>query len=201
MEPDAIPDVPRTIGSASRGRLSFLNLQARASLVAADVVASFPGRQRFVMAWSVDEAPAGVSGIVGLSDAVHGLRLPVRPLPAGGVDKMQRHVPYAIVDKAPDWSVGHTALVLTMKNHDLPTGDFLPRLLRHIKLVTHLFEAKGMDGYLVYAGEDYEWGYLHWTDEAAARLAFSTPDGAAGPKDSRAFQRALVTSRIALPSD
>jgi hypothetical protein len=112
----------------------------------------------------------------------------VQPLRAGGVDAMQLRTPYALVDKAADWAAGYTSLVMTMKNDTLPAADYVPRLKRHIKLVTQLFEPNGLDGYMVYAGEDFEWGYLHWVDRETSQKAFATPEGRTGPQDSASFQ-------------
>jgi hypothetical protein len=112
----------------------------------------------------------------------------VQPLPSGGVDAMQLGVPYAAVDKAIDWSTGYTALVWTTKNESLPAEDYVPRLKRHIKLVVQLFEPRGMDGYLILAGKDFEWAYLHWVSEEASVHAFASPEGKTGPADSASFQ-------------
>ncbi len=50
----------------------------------------------------------------------------VVPLPAGGVDAMQAHTPYALVDKAADWKTGFTSLVMTARNDNLPAKEFDP---------------------------------------------------------------------------
>jgi hypothetical protein len=85
---------------------------------------------------------------------------------------------------------------MALKNDDMPAADYIPRLRRHVKLVTQLFESKGMDGYMVYAGDNFEWAYLHWTDEDTAKRAFATEDGATGPKDSRSIQRPLPRTQL-----
>ena len=64
----------------------------------------------------------------------------------------------------------------------------MPRLKRHIRLVTQLFEPNGLDGYMVYAGEDFEWAYLHWVDKETSVRAFATPAGKTGPADSVSIQ-------------
>jgi hypothetical protein len=162
---------------------------------------SAAGKKPFLIGWTVEEAPAAMAKVVAITSLAKSALpaagcMPVRPLPAGGVDKMQLRLPYAIVDRAPDWSAGFTALVMALKNDDMPAGDYIPRLRRHVKLVTQLFESKGMDGYMVYAGDNFEWAYLHWTDEETAKRAFATPDGATGPKDSRSIQRPLPRAQI-----
>lgn len=194
-----VADVPATMGKASRGGapFSFCTLPEAAPLAAAQARSS----QSFLVGWSIEEMRAPMAKVVAISNLPKGV-LPkdackqVQALPKGGVEAMKLHVPYAVVDKVPDWSAGFTALVMTQKNNDLPAGDYIPRLKRHVRLVTHLFESKGMDGYMVYAGEDFEWAYLHWKDEDTAKRAFATPDGATGPQDSRSIQRPLPRAQI-----
>ncbi|HEV2200688.1 MAG TPA: hypothetical protein VGR73_12775 [Bryobacteraceae bacterium] len=125
----------------------------------------------------------------------------VQPLPAGGADAMQLHTPYALVDKATDWGTGYTSLVMTRKNDALPAKDYVPRLKRHVKLVTQLFEPNGMDGYIVYAGEDFEWAYLHWVDRETSLKAFATPEGRTGPEDSASFQHPRGTAVQIFPGE
>lgn len=195
-----VKDVPATIGSASKagGPFFFCTLADGAALAAAQTRA---GGKPFLLGWSIEEAPATMSKVVAITNLAKA-SLPaggcqqVQALGAGGVDKMPLHAPYAIVDKAPDWSVGFTALVMALKNDDMPAADYIPRLRRHVKLVTQLFESKGMDGYMVYAGDNFEWAYLHWKDEDTAKRAFATPDGATGPRDSRSIQRPLPRVQI-----
>jgi hypothetical protein len=194
-----VKDVPATIGKASRtaGPFFFCTLPDAAPLANAQAGAKKP----FLIGWTIEEAPPTMAKVVAIT-SLSKARLPdtgcmqVQALGAGGVGKMKLHVPYAIVDKVPDWSVGFTALVMALKNDDMPAGDYIPRLRRHVKLVTQLFESKGMDGYMVYAGDNFEWAYLHWTDEDTAKRAFATPDGATGPKDSRSIQRPLPRTQI-----
>jgi hypothetical protein len=195
-----VKDVPATIGNASRatGPFSFCTLPDPAPLAAAQAAA---GSKPFLIGWTIEEAPAPMAKVVAITN-LPTARLSgagckqVQALTAGGVDQIKLHVPYAIVDKVPDWSVGFTALVMAQKNDDMPAADYIPRLKRHVKLVTQLFESKGMDGYIVYAGENFEWAYLHWTDEDTAKRAFATPDGATGPQDSRSIQRPLSRKQI-----
>jgi hypothetical protein len=154
------------------------------------------------IAWSLDEWPMQLKKHVAITDfpaASHAAGcIQVEKLPPGGVDDIQLHVPYALVDHAVDWSVGFTALVMAIINDDMPREHYIPRLKRHVNLVTQLFESKGMDGYVVYAGADFEWAYLHWKDEETAKKAFATPDGATGPMDSRSIQRPLGRKLISL---
>ena len=123
----------------------------------------------------------------------------VQRLGKGGVDTMQLHTPYALVDKATDWSTGYTQQVMTTKNDTLPASEYVPRLKRHVKLVTELFESQGLDGYIVYAGENFEWAYLHWTDRETSQKAFATPAGKTGQQDSQSFQHALGGSTQIFP--
>lgn len=114
---------------------------------------------------------------------------------------MQLHTPYALVDKAMDWTAGYTSLVMTAKNDALPAKDYVPRLKRHVRLVTQLFEPHGLDGYMVYAGEDFEWAYLHWVDKETSVRAFATPEGKTGPADSASFQHPRGASVQIFPGD
>jgi hypothetical protein len=195
-----VKDVRATIGNSSRasGPFFFCTLPDAAPLASVPAVARKPA---FLIGWTIEEAPATMARAVVITSlpkarlsAAGCLR--VQRLPAGGVDKMRLHVPYAIVDQASDWSVGFTALVMALKNDDMPAGDYIPRLRRHVKLVTQLFASKGMDGYMVYAGDNFEWAYLHWKDEDTAKRAFATPHGATGPQDSRSIQRPLPRTQI-----
>jgi hypothetical protein len=188
-----VPDVPATIGSASAVSLplSLCTMDDFASLQSARASAGAASKQPVLLAWNIGEIPPGMAKVVAISSSSTAGCMPVQTLPAGGVEQMRLNVPYAVVDKAPDWSRGYTALVINMKNDDLPGADYLSRLKRHVRLVTTLFEPKGMDGYIVLAGARHEWAYLHWIDEDTAKRAFATPDGATGPRDSRSIQRAL----------
>jgi len=114
---------------------------------------------------------------------------------------MQLHTPYAAVDKATDWTTGYTSLVMTAKNDALPAKDYVPRLKRHIRLVTQLFEPNGLDGYIAYAGEDFEWAYLHWLDKETSVKAFATPEGKTGPADSASFQHGRGASVQIFPGE
>lgn len=199
-----VKDVPATIGNASKagGPFFFCTLTDGAALAAAhDAAKPRANSKSFLIGWNIEEAPTTMSKVVAIT-SLSKASLPakgcqqVRALGAGGVDKMQLHAPYAIVDHVPDWSVGFTALVMASKNDDMPAGDYIPRLRRHVKLVTQLFESKGMDGYMVYAGDNFEWAYLHWKDEDTAKRAFATEDGATGPKDSRSIQRPLPRTQL-----
>jgi hypothetical protein len=191
-----VPDVPSTIGKASAVAtpLHFCTMADPAPLKAARTAA---GKHPVLIAWNIAETPPHIEQTVAIASADAKGCLPVKALPAGGVDAMKLQVPYAVVDKAADWSAGYTALVMNIRNDDLPAGDYLPRLKRHVKLVTSLFESKGMDGYIVLAGEAHEWAYLHWTDEDTAKRAFATPEGATGPRDSRSIQRAVRQTLLA----
>jgi hypothetical protein len=115
----------------------------------------------------------------------------VQRLPTGGVDAMELHTPYAIVDRAMDWRAGYTQQVMAMKNDTLAASEYVPRLKRHVKLVAELFESQGLDGYIVYAGDNFEWAYLHWVDRETSQKAFATPAGRTGPQDSQSFQHGL----------
>jgi hypothetical protein len=194
-----VPDVSATLGTASatRGeRLTFCTMTDPSLLAAVHASDVAAGKHPLLIGWTIEQAPPGIERVVAISTLTRPGCTPTQPLPAGGVDKMELHVPYAIVDRAVDWSKGFTALVMASKNDDLPAADYIPRLRRHVRLVTTLFESKGMDGYMVYAGDNYEWAYLHWTDEDTAKRAFATVDGATGPKDSLSIQRPLPRTQI-----
>lgn len=194
-----VKDVPATIGAATKAKaLSFCTLADPAPLAS---VKAGGRKEPFLIGWTIEQMPATMSKVVAITN-LKKAALPadgckaVARLPKGGVSNMELGVPYAIVDKVPDWSKGFTALVMAQRNDDMPASDYIPRLKRHVKLVTQLFESKGMDGYMVYAGENFEWAYLHWKDEDTAKRAFATPDGATGPKDSRSIQRPLPRTQI-----
>ena len=151
------------------------------------------------LAWTIGEQPPGLSKVVAITSGDFAGCTAVRALPPGGVDAMKLDTPYAIVDKAPDWSKGYTALVMARKRDELTTSGYAQRLKRHVKLVTSLLESRGMDGYIVVAGETHEWAYLHWIDEDTAKRAFATPEGASGLRDSRSIQRPLPQQALPLP--
>jgi hypothetical protein len=152
--------------------------------------------RRFIIGWELkSDPPQELANIVVITSLPRTGSLAkanckrVEPLPAGGVNAMQLHRPYALIDRALDWGIGFTSLVMTAKNDALPTIEYLARLKRHIRLVTQLFEPNGLDGYMVYAGEDFEWAYLHWVDKETSVRAFATPAGKTGPADSASIQR------------
>lgn len=128
------------------------------------------------------------------------LCLPVCPLPVEGVAGMRTHVPYAVVDRCTDWRDGHVALVMTVRNDDIAPADYLAHLKEHVALVRRLFEGQGLDGYYVYAGEEFEWAWLHWPTAGQASAAFATPEGQRGPRHSRSFQHVLCDARILVPA-
>lgn len=191
----APPDVTATHGNASAlaTPLRFCTMDDAAPLQAAG------GAKAVRLAWTIAEPPPGLARTVAIASIDAPGCVPVRALPAGGVDGMQRDTPYVIVDNAADWSAGYTALVMARKNDDLSNAAYAARLKRHVKLVTSLLESRGMDGYVVEAGETHEWAYLHWIDEDTARRAFATAEGASGLKDSRSIQRPLPQAVLRLP--
>jgi hypothetical protein len=205
-----VKDLPHTIGSASktRGPLMFCAIPDASIIPAVYDAAVKGGRRPFVIGWELKaEPPRELAKIVLITSLPQAGNLAranckrVQPLPAGGADAMQLHTPYALVDKAMDWTTGYTSLVMTAKNDALPAKDYVPRLKRHVRLVTQLFEPNGLDGYIVYAGEDFEWGYLHWVDKETSVKAFATPEGKTGPADSASFQHARGASVQIFPGD
>lgn len=190
------PDVAATHGSASAlaTPLHFCTMDDPAPLEAA------PREPKPVrLAWTTGEQPPGLSKVVAITSADLPGCTAVRALPPGGVDAMKLDTPYVIVDKAPDWSQGYTALVMARKRDELTAPGYAQRLKRHVKLVTSLLESRGMDGYIVVAGQTHEWAYLHWIDEDTAKRAFATPEGASGLRDSRSIQRPLPQQALPLP--
>ncbi len=205
-----VKDLPRTIGSASktRGPLMFCALPDASAIRPGYDAARKTGKHPFVIGWELQAAPPRELAKIVLITSLPRTGILTEPnckraqtLPSGGPDAMQLHTPYAAVDKAIDWNTGYTALVMTAKNDALPAVDYGPRLKRHVKLVTQLFESKGMDGYVIYAGEDFEWAYLHWIDKEASVKAFASPEGKTGPADSASFQHARGASVQILPGD
>jgi hypothetical protein len=205
-----VKDLPHTIGSASktRGSLMFCAISDASIIPAAYDAAAKGDKRPFVIGWELKADPpqelAKILLITSLSQAGNLAKANckrVQPLPSGGADAMQLHTPYAVVDKASDWRTGYTSLVMTAKNDTLTSKDYVPRLKRHVKLVTQLFEPHGLNGYIVYAGEDFEWAYLHWVDKEASAKAFATPEGKTGPADSASFQHARGPSVQIFPGD
>ncbi len=196
MGQNALPDVPnieKTLGSATSGSKPLV-------FCTGNELSAFTNnltKNSVFIGWDIENSPSGIGHIVAISDLNQKNCLPVQTLPTGGVMQMKLRTPYAIVDNAPDWSKGFTALVMTRKNASFTDEAYVARLKRHVNLVTKLFSNNGMDGYFVYAGEDHEWAYLHWTDEDAAKKAFATPEGATGPQDSKSIQDALPRKAIA----
>jgi hypothetical protein len=204
-----LKDLPQTIGSASRTSGPFMLCAfPDAGLIRAAYAAAGASRKPFAVGWElrVDPIPAlgkvlVITNLPKTGSLASANCKVVQPLPPGGADAIELHQPYAAVDKATDWGVGYTSLVMTTKNDTLAASDYVPRLKRHVRLVTQLFEPKGLDGYIVYCGESYEWAYLHWTDRETSNAAFATPDGRTGPQDSASFQHSLGTSTQILPAD
>ena len=205
-----VNDLPHTIGSASktRGPLMFCTIPDASIIPAAYAAAAKGGKRPFVIGWELKaDPPRELARIVLITSLPQAGNLAkanckrVQPLPSGGADAMRLHTPYAAVDKATDWTTGYTTLVMTAKNDALPGKDYVPRLKRHIRLVTQLFEPNGLDGYMVYAGEDFEWAYLHWVDQETSVKAFATPEGKTGPADSASIQHARGASVQIFPGD
>ena len=204
-----VKELPHTIGSASktRGPLMFCAIPDASVIPTPHDAAEKSGQRPFVIGWELKAHPprelAKIVLITGLPQTGNLAKANckrVQPLPAGGADAMQLHTPYALVDKAMDWTAGYTSLVMTVKNDALPAKDYVPRLKRHVKLVTQLFEPHGLDGYMVYAGEDFEWAYLHWVDKETSVKAFATPEGETGPADSASIQHPRGASVQIFPS-
>jgi hypothetical protein len=205
-----VKDLPHTIGSASktRGPLMFCAIPDASIITAAYDATAKGGKRPFVIGWELKaDPPQELARILLITSLARARNLAkanckrVQPLPFGGVDAMQPHTPYAAIDKATDWRTGYTSLVMTTKNDTLPIKDYVPRLKRHVKLVTQLFEPNGLDGYIVYAGEDFEWAYLHWMDKETAVKAFASPEGKTGPADSASFQHSRGGSVQIFPGD
>jgi hypothetical protein len=208
QEMPPVKDLPHTIGSASktRGPLMLCALPDAGVVSAALDAGAKGGRRPFVIGWELQaDPPRELSKIVLITSLPPRGNLAkenckrVQRLPSGGADAMRLHTPYAAVDKATDWTTGYTSLVLTAKNDTIPAKDYVPRLKRHIRLVTQLFEPNGLDGYIAYAGEDFEWAYLHWVDQETSVRAFATPAGKTGPADSASFQHARGASLQIFP--
>ncbi len=205
-----VKDLPRPIGSASktRGPLMFCAISDASMIPAAYGAAAKGGKRPFVIGWELKvDPPQELAKFLLITSLSQAGNLPkascksVQRLPSGGADAMRLHTPYAAVDKAADWTTGYTALVLTAKNDALPAKDYVPRLKRHVRLVTQLFEPNGLDGYMVYAGEDFEWAYLHWVDKETSVKAFATSEGKTGPADSASFQHARGASVQIFPGE
>jgi len=205
-----VKDLPHTIGSASKthGLLMFCAISDASIIPAAYAAAAKGGRRPFVIGWELSVDPpqelAKILLITSLSRTGNLAKAnckSVQRLPSGGADAMQLHTPYAAVDKAADWTTGYTSLVITAKNDTLPAKDYVPRLKRHVRLVTQLFEPHGLDGYMVYAGKDFEWAYLHWVDKETSVKAFATPEGRTGPADSASFQHSRGASVQIFPGE
>jgi hypothetical protein len=205
-----VKDLPHTIGSASkkRGPLMFCAISDASMIPAAYNAAAKRGKRPFVVGWELKaDPPTELEKILLITSLSRAGNLAkancknVRRLPSGGADAMRLHTPYAVVDKAADWTTGYTSLVLTAKNDTLPAKDYVPRLKRHVRLVTQLFEPNGLDGYMVYAGEDFEWAYLHWVDKETSVRAFATPEGKTGPADSASFQHPRGASVQIFPGE
>jgi hypothetical protein len=202
------PNVASTIGRGSvastigRGSvanpLSFCTLNELTPLVTS--TNNLAGQKPVLWAWSVDAPPLALSKVLAISNASHPGCQSVQSLPIGGVNAANLRTPYAVIDKATDWSIGFTSIVIAGKKPDLPAGDFLPRLKRHVNLVVQLFESKGLDGYFVYFDGDVEWAYLHWPDLKTATDAFATPDGATGPKDFFSFAAPIMPLTRVFPA-
>jgi hypothetical protein len=202
--------LPHTIGSASktRGPLMFCAIPDPDIIRAAYKAVAKDGQRPFVIGWELKADPPKelarivlITNIPRTGDLSSANCKRVQPLPSGGADAMQLHTPYAAIDKATDWATGYTSLVMTARNDALPAQDYVPRLKRHIRLVTQLFEPNGLDGYMVYAGADFEWAYLHWVDKETSAKAFATPEGKTGPADSASFQHARGESVQIFPGD
>jgi hypothetical protein len=197
-----VKDLPHTIGSASKARpLMFCAVPDAAAVLTAYHAAAKAGRKPFVLGWELKADPPPeltkivlITSLAQTGDLAKANCKRVEPLPARGADAMQLHTPYAAVDNAKDWATGYASLVMTARNDALPATDYVPRLKRHIKLVTQLFEPHGLDGYIIYAGEDFEWAYLHWVDQETSVKAFATPEGKTGPADSASFQHSRGAS-------
>jgi hypothetical protein len=205
-----VKDLPHTIGSASktRGPLMFCTIPDASIIPAAFEAAAKGGKRPFVIGWELKADPPHelaknvlITNLPQVGKLAKANCKRVEPLPSGGADAMKLHTPYAAVDKATDWTTGYTSLVMTAKNDALPAQDFVPRLKRHVRLVASLFEPNGMDGYIVYAGEDFEWAYLHWVDQQTSVRAFATPEGKTGPADSASFQHGRGSSVQIFPGD
>jgi hypothetical protein len=205
-----VKDLLHTIGFASktRGPLMLCAIPDANIIPAAYDAAAKGGKRPFVIGWELKaDPPPELAKIVLITSLPQAGNLAkanckrVQPLPSGGADAIHLHTPYAAVDKATDWATGYTSLVMTAKNDALPANDYVPRLKRHIRLVTHLFEPNGLDGYIAYAGEDFEWAYLHWVDKEASIKAFATPEGKTGPADSASFQHGRGASVQIFPGD
>lgn len=84
---------------------------------------------------------------------------------------------YDIIEKQINWSKGITIFYLGVRKKSVPRDNFLTLLSKHVKLVSSGFQNKGLKGYIVFPGKDFEAAAMNWTSRKDMEKCFQTDVG------------------------
>jgi len=81
--------------------------------------------------------------------------------------KLAHNHSYDVIGKPIDWSKGRTMVYVGLRKQNLSADAFLTGLARHLNIVKHRIQPKGLLGYIVIANENYEVAFMNWEDQPA----------------------------------
>jgi len=97
---------------------------------------------------------------------------------------LEHNKSYDVLCTPIDWSQGHTMVYIGLRKTSLAPAAFLQGLAQHLSLVKRAFSARGLNGYIVIANQDYEVAYMNWDSAEAMQAANRSPEGRAVSRDA-----------------
>jgi len=114
--------------------------------------------------------------------------------PAGGIMAPDRL--YDISPSMADWKAGYRTLWIGRRSKDCPQQMFLTRLTEHLNLARKALGPGGLEGYVIYATEDYEIAYGKWKDRESAARSLQSKEGRAAVLDGESFMEKVLFREI-----
>ncbi len=89
--------------------------------------------------------------------------------------KLESGTAYSMFNPKFDWSEGYTLAFVGARKPSLSKDAFLDRLKNHIEMARDVMGPRGLQGYIVFAHDDYEVAYLNWNSQKAHDLTMKDP--------------------------
>jgi len=113
-------------------------------------------------------------------------RMKMRSWPPDG-GAMSSGVLYDVSPAKTGWTSGYRTLWIGRRSKNCPERDFLPRLTEHLNIARKALGAGGLEGYVIYATEDYEIAYGKWKDRESMTRSLQSKEGRAAVEDGNSF--------------
>jgi putative intracellular protease/amidase len=114
--------------------------------------------------------------------------------PAGG--NMAPGRLYDISPSMADWKAGYRTLWIGRRSKDCQQQEFLTRLTEHLNLARKALGPGGLEGYVIFATEDYEIAYGKWKDRESAARSLQSKEGRAAVLDGESFMEKVLFREI-----